>query len=136
MAIPTWRWNEDAAASGGVAGAGSSTDGSSATATGASADESTDSALDRVDVDGVSNTFETLADPTRLAILAAVADHEGPLSYTDLREAAAVEDNGRLNFHLRRLDGLVADGDDGYELTVRGRRLFRRLIVGKATVES
>ena len=77
----------------------------------------------------LSDEFDLLSSPARLEILLALADRERPLRYTDLRDATSIEDNGKLNYHLRRLEGLVAgrDGDDGYVLTARGRRLLERV---------
>ena len=79
----------------------------------------------------LSSEFDLLSSPVRLEILLSLADRDRPLRYTDLRAATSIEDNGKLNYHLRRLEGLVAgrDGGDerGYVLTARGRRLLERI---------
>lgn len=93
MAIPTWLWHGDSAAE------------------------------SDVDVERASAAFETLASTTRLSILTALADADEPLSYTALRTASGLGDNGRFNYHLRQLDGFVAESDGTYALTDRGRRL-------------
>lgn len=72
-------------------------------------------------LDEVSATFGALSDPTRLAILAAVARRQGPVPYSELQAATGVEDNGRLNYHVRRLRGEFLDRERrGYVLTERG----------------
>lgn len=82
--------------------------------------------LDPGDVERAADSLATLASPVRLSVLAAL-DREGPLSYTALRAAAGVEDKGRFNYHLRRLDGLVAAEDGTYRLSERGERVVRAL---------
>ena len=101
MAIPHWLWPHE------------SQDGTAAT--------------EPVDLDRASATFEALADATRLGILTALADHERSLSYTELRAASPVDDNGKLNYHLRRLDGdgLLVRRDGEYELSDRGAALLK-----------
>mgnify|MGYP006281269909 FL=1 len=99
MAIPTWLCTEDG-----------------------SHDERRPAA-DPSELEAATDAFEVLADPTRLAILLALHERSGPVSYTALREAASVEDKGRFNYHLRRLDGLVRASDGEYRLTRRGAEL-------------
>ncbi|MFC6990252.1 helix-turn-helix domain-containing protein [Haloplanus sp. GCM10025708] len=70
--------------------------------------------------------FESLADPTRIRILAVLARAdaagETPLPYSDLQSRVGVRDNGRLNYHLSRLDGRFLARDDGeYALRPSGR---------------
>ncbi|WP_126662636.1 DUF7347 domain-containing protein [Haloterrigena salifodinae] len=132
MAIPTWTWAERAQ-EGSLAVVG--------------ADEQTDDRETAADLSRTADEFELLASPIRLEILLALADRETPLRYTDLRAATSIDDNGKLNYHLRRLepyvsggdgnddengssgndDGARDDGGAGYELTPRGRRLLDRL---------
>ncbi|WP_327050759.1 ArsR/SmtB family transcription factor [Halomicrococcus gelatinilyticus] len=77
------------------------------------------------DLARASTTFEALSDENRLGILTALADSAEPLSYTDLRAASPVDDNGKLNYHLRRLDddGLLVRQDGAYALSDRGATL-------------
>ncbi|NUB90702.1 transcriptional regulator [Haloterrigena sp. SYSU A558-1] len=133
MAIPTWTWTERAR-EGALAVAG--------------ADEQTDDRETATDPSRTADEFELLANSIRLEILLALADRETPLRYTDLRAATSTDDNGTLNYHLRRLEPYVSGGDGngssgndgaggdggasndggaGYELTPRGRRLLDRL---------
>ncbi|WP_049926200.1 DUF7347 domain-containing protein [Halopiger goleimassiliensis] len=117
MAIPTWSWA-------GRAGDGADA-GSTATARATPADGCRRDAAEAAaaDVDRLSSEFDLLSSPIRLEILLALAEADDSLRYTDLREAISIEDNGKLNYHLRRLDGLVTDADGAYDLTDRGRRL-------------
>jgi hypothetical protein len=94
MAIPHWTWPQR------------------------EADATTAAALE-----AATGAFEALSDPTRAAILGALYDADGRLSYSAVADAADVEDNGRLNYHLRELDGLVDRTDAGYALSDRGHRL-------------
>lgn len=108
MAIPHWTWPDS--------------DG----ATWPDSDEPT-----RTDLSAASGAFDALSDPTRAAILGALFDADAPLAYSDLQAASGVEDNGRLNYHLRELDDLVVR-DDGYALTDYGRMLVRDVLAGEA----
>lgn len=107
MAIPTWLCAEDG----------------SRDERGADPD-----AVDPSDLAAATDIFEVLSDPTRLEILAALHERSTPVSYTALREATAVEDKGRFNYHLRRLDGLVRTSDGEYHLTRRGAKLAGRAL--------
>ena len=107
MAIPTWTWSER-----------NESDGATAAGFGIDPDET--------DVSRAAGEFELLASPVRLEILLALAER-GPLRYTDLRAATSIDDNGKLNYHLRRLEAFVSSRDEGYELTPRGRQLVERL---------
>ncbi|WP_246983571.1 winged helix-turn-helix domain-containing protein [Halorientalis marina] len=74
-------------------------------------------------LDRVADTVAALSHGARLDILATL-DRTEPASYSDLRADTDVDDNGQFNYHLRQLDGLVADGPDGYTLTDRGERVL------------
>lgn len=82
--------------------------------------------------------FKSLADPTRVRILAALARAdaagETPLPYSDLQSRVGVRDNGRLNYHLSRLDGrFLARRDGEYDLRPAGR--FAHLVAVRSTRE-
>lgn len=94
MAIPHWTWPDSGA-----------------------------DATTAADLEAATNDFDALSDPTRAAILGALYDADGRLSYSDVADAADVTDNGRLNYHLRELEGLVDRSDAGYALSARGRHL-------------
>lgn len=110
MAIPNWVWSAQGPA----------------TAPGAPPREA--AALEPDAVRRASDAFETLAHPVRAEILAALYRDPAPRSYTQLRDGLSVEDNGRLNYHLRRLDGLVRAEDGAYRLTDEGRSVTRHLL--------
>ncbi|ADB59474.1 putative transcriptional regulator [Haloterrigena turkmenica DSM 5511] len=112
MAIPTWTWGERTGAQ---------------TPAGPDGGEATGDRETAADLSRTADEFELLASPIRLEILSALADRETPLRYTDLRAATSIDDNGKLNYHLRRLEAVVSNRDEGYELTPRGRRLVERL---------
>jgi hypothetical protein len=87
------------------------------------------------DVDPTA-AFELLADPTRFAILAAIAEssedeYRGTLSFSELRERAGVADSGQFNYHLDRLVGpFVRRTDGGYGLRHAGRIAYRLAVSG------
>lgn len=100
MAIPTWLSDPDASES---------------------------SSLRTAEIEGVSETLDVLSNPIRLEILATLHQRPGDVRYADLRAELSIRDKGRLNYHLRQLDGLVARDDGRYTLTDRGRRLVRQV---------
>ncbi|MGA2681966.1 MAG: winged helix-turn-helix domain-containing protein [Candidatus Bathyarchaeia archaeon] len=68
-----------------------------------------------------SNLHKTLKDPTRRDILRCLGE-AGSLSYMDLMEQAKITNTGRLNYHLKILNGLIEKQVDGkYGLTEKGR---------------
>jgi hypothetical protein len=83
-----------------------------------------------------ADLFHLVGQPARTAILRALLerrrDAEDPtLSFTDLRHAAGIDDNGRFNYHLGELVGsLVAKTDDGYRLSGFGFRLLAPMAGG------
>ncbi|MFB6123020.1 MAG: helix-turn-helix domain-containing protein [Haloferacaceae archaeon] len=88
-----------------------------------------------LDAAAAETYFQSLADPTRVRVLAALARAEAagetPLSYSDLQSRVGVRDNGRLNYHLSRLDGRFLVREDGaYALRPAGR--FAHLVAVKS----
>src|SRR5271157_3046580 len=68
-----------------------------------------------------SNLHKTLKDPTRRDILRCLGE-AGSLSNMDLMAQAKITNTGRLNYHLKILDGLIEKQVDGkYGLTEKGR---------------
>jgi citrate synthase len=106
MAIPAWVWPHD---------------------DGDERDEPAraDDWLAASDVEDATDVFETLSNRTRLEILGSLYGRSGPLSYTALRDSTSIEDNGKFNYHLRRLEGFVRGRDGAYALTARGEALAR-----------
>ncbi|MFP9061299.1 ArsR/SmtB family transcription factor [Natrialbaceae archaeon A-chndr2] len=72
-----------------------------------------------------TDALEVLGNETRIAILRALADADGPLRFTDLRQRVDVRDTGRFNYHLSKLcEYFVRETADGYELGHAGTRLI------------
>ncbi|WP_121821749.1 DUF7351 domain-containing protein [Halostella salina] len=90
-----------------------------------------DGVVERVSAD---DAFGLLGDDTRLGVLRALSEADGPLGFADLRAAAGVEDSGQFNYHLDRLVGqFVAKNEDGYLLTPAGRRVVGAVLAGQYT---
>jgi hypothetical protein len=80
--------------------------------------------------------FELVANERRVDILRALADAyaEDPtggwVEYSELKDAAGIRDNGNFNYHLDRLEGLVAKEPEGYVLAPPGMALLSTLYSG------
>lgn len=85
------------------------------------------------DFEDLSSDLDALANPIRLEILTALARCDAPLRYSELRAAISIEDNGKLNYHLRTLEDLVTNVDGEYRLTARGRDLVGRVLEDVST---
>ncbi|WP_158237411.1 winged helix-turn-helix domain-containing protein [Halegenticoccus soli] len=103
MAIPTWVWPGSATASG--------------------------RPFDQTKIGDVSEAFGVLSNPIRLEILNAIYERESPISYTDLRAATSIDDNGKLNYHLRQLNRYIVNENGQYTLSEQGRRVIESLVV-------
>lgn len=85
----------------------------------------------------LAETFGSLANPTRVAILRALkrAHDDAPtdpwVAYADLQEAVGVRDNGNFNYHLRELDGFLEKTPAGYTLTRSGIELLSAAAAGR-----
>ncbi len=80
--------------------------------------------------------FALLGDDTRVAILLALADDDGPVAFSDLRDRVGVRDSGQFNYHLRKLaDHFVRKTESGYELTLAGDRIVGALHAGTYTAD-
>ena len=67
-----------------------------------------------------SNLHKILKDPTRRDLLRCLSEG-GTLSYVELMAQAKVTNTGRLNYHLKILNGLIEKQADGkYGLTEKG----------------
>lgn len=63
--------------------------------------------------------FEAIAHPLRVRILELLA--EKPMGFSELKRRLGVKSSGKLDFHLKKLEGLVASNSDGrYTLTKDG----------------
>ena len=68
-----------------------------------------------------NSLHKTLRDATRRSILELLSER-GTLAYTDVMTLMAVTNTGRLNYHLRALNGLITKDTDGrYRLTEKGQ---------------
>jgi hypothetical protein len=70
---------------------------------------------------GLSTLHKTLKDPTRQKIILALSERAS-LSYTDLMTTLQIDSTGKLNYHLKILNGLISkDADGRYFLTAKGK---------------
>lgn len=75
--------------------------------------------------------FALLGNETRIAIVDALGDADGSLSFSDLRSAVGVRDSGLFNYHLSKLLGaFVERTDDGYELSEAGVHAYESILDG------
>ena len=72
-----------------------------------------------------TDALAVLGNEIRMTILRELADAEGALSYTELRERAGLRDSGKFNYHLTKLCRyFVREADGGYELGPAGTRVI------------
>ena len=70
---------------------------------------------------GLASLHKILKDETRRKIVL-LLNEKGSLSYTDLMNNLKIDNTGRLNYHLKVIDGLVLKREDGlYALTEKGK---------------
>jgi hypothetical protein len=81
--------------------------------------------------------LKTIASEHRLFVLivlgdACTAGTYGTLRFSDIREATAFDDSGRLNYHLQQLvdTDYVASVEEGYRLTLRGLKAYQAVKAG------
>ncbi|SER41069.1 winged helix-turn-helix domain-containing protein [Natrinema salaciae] len=84
--------------------------------------------VEGLEIEHATSVFEVLSNTTRLEILVALHERSGSLSYTKLREVVSVDDKGKFNYHLRKLEPLVCTQDGEYTLTNRGETFIQRII--------
>jgi len=64
-------------------------------------------------------TFEAIAHPLRIKILKLLA--ERPMGFSELKRELGIKSSGKLDFHLKKLGGLIILNSDGkYTLTKEG----------------
>jgi len=72
----------------------------------------------------VTDALDVLGNEIRVSILRELAEADGPLSFTELRQRAGVRDTGKFNYHLKKLCSyFVREADGGYELGHAGSRV-------------
>ncbi len=91
-------------------------------------------AVGRIEPGGVTPTeaFSILGNETRVGILQALWEGEGPMSFSELRDAVGV-DKGNFNYHLGELSHFVRRCDGGYELRETGTQVMRAVVAGTIT---
>jgi len=68
---------------------------------------------------GSHETFEAIAHPLRIKILRLLA--ERPMGFSELKRGLGIKSSGKLDFHLKKLRGLITLNSDGkYTLTKEG----------------
>lgn len=78
--------------------------------------------------------FSVLGNETRIDILRTLGEAEGPLPFTELRDAVGIPQGAQFNYHLDKLAGhFVAKTDEGYELDQAGRRVVQAILSGAVT---
>jgi len=78
--------------------------------------------------------FAALGNETRVAILRALGDAGGPLSFSDLYDRVDVDDTGQFNYHLDKLEShFVRHTGAGYELARPGSRVVEAVLSGAVT---
>jgi len=72
-----------------------------------------------------TDALEVLGNEIRMAILRELAEADGALTFTELRERVGVRDTGKFNYHLTKLCAyFVRETDGGYELGHAGSRVI------------
>lgn len=73
----------------------------------------------------LTDSLAVLGNEIRMSILRELADADGVLSFTELRERVDIRDSGKFNYHLKKLcEYFVRETDGGYELGHAGTRII------------
>ncbi|WP_433625032.1 DUF7351 domain-containing protein [Halomicrococcus sp. NG-SE-24] len=82
-----------------------------------------------------SDAFSVLGNEVRMAALRALADADGPLTFSELFEATSAEKTAGFAYHLRQLTGRFCrkTDDEEYVLTYAGREVTRAIRAGTYT---
>jgi hypothetical protein len=74
---------------------------------------------------GIISLHKILKDETRQRILFTL-NERGNQSYTDLMNSQGITSTGKMNYHIKMLNGLVSKNQDGlYSLTEKGKLAIR-----------
>lgn len=76
--------------------------------------------------------FATLGNETRFATVRALADADGTLSFSALRDRVGMADSGQFNFD-RLVGPFVERADEGYRLAPAGERVAEAVLSGVVT---
>lgn len=75
--------------------------------------------------------FAVLSNDTRIRALQALAEADGPVSFTELRNRVGLRQGSQFNYHLTKLVGhFVAKTTAGYELLPAGKRVVNAVLAG------
>ncbi len=78
--------------------------------------------------------FGVLGNETRMDILRALAEADGPLAFSELRDRVGIRQGAQFNYHLDKLVGhFVAKTDPGYALRQAGQRVIEAVLSGAVT---
>lgn len=80
------------------------------------------------------DAFAALGNENRMAILRALGEDGGTLSFSALYDRVDVADSSQFNYHLDRMVGhFVERTEDGYRLASAGRRVVEAVLSGAVT---
>lgn len=80
--------------------------------------------------------FSLLGNDTRMSILQVLGAADGPLSFTEIREAVGIRQGGQFNYHLDKLVGHFVDKTNGgYALRQPGQRVVEAVLSGAVTMD-
>ncbi len=83
---------------------------------------------------GPEDAFGALGNETRMTTLRVLADADGPLPFSELRDRVGMPDSGQFNYHLDKLVGhFLARTDAGYGLRRAGDRVVEAVLSGAVT---
>lgn len=78
--------------------------------------------------------FAVVGDETRLTILRALGNADGPLAFSELYDRVEHNVTSNFNYHLGKLEGhFVRKTDDGYALRQAGQRIVEAVLSGVVT---
>lgn len=73
----------------------------------------------------VTDALDVLGNEIRMGILRELAEADGSLTFSELRERVGIRDSGKFNYHLTKLCSyFVRETADGYELGHAGTRVI------------
>lgn len=75
---------------------------------------------------GIASLHKILKDETRRKILL-VLEERSNITYTELMNAIGIQSTGKLNYHLKILNGVVSNESSQYYLTEKGKLAIRLL---------
>lgn len=90
----------------------------------------------RVQTATIAEKLELLANDTRLEIICSLHSCPAPVSYTRLQDRTSIEDKGRFNYHLRKLDELISKQGGQYTLNKQGEKLAKKFLSDETTLFS